>query len=379
MRIRPRSFLIAAVTVLLAGCGSKFDLPTESRINRGFPSDGSYQRVQTWNDMDGISDILLTQGGGTQLFLVFKASSRGPARVVEYPLTNDQPLPYQITDVINPLAAAWGPANKLFVLDQGDTATARDTISMDDPLGIVYDAACGPLRGFHRPITKLDRYWRVREYDINADTVSTFTDTTFAFVNGLAVDNQSRVYVSGVIMHCFVDPFDARLRTLDYEFRVYRYVRGGSDPTMPGANWSRDRTWELSQGTGIGSTIDPGQMYWDSYGGSALFFADRGNNEVQKFGEAGASSFKIDEGDSSLLVVPNDVALDRSGYIYLVDGGNERVLRHDPNGEYVQRVDFDLAIPAPPLVRPAAVAADDSLVYVADPGANQVIRYKRRK
>lgn len=374
MRARSLASVFAAA-LLLAGCGAEFKLPTEIKVNRGFPSDGSYQRVDTWNNMNGITDIVLTQGGGSQLFLVFKSSAAGPARVVEYALTNDQALPYQITDLINPVAAAWQAPNRLFVLDQGDTATARVTADTT----VIYDADCGPLAGFRRPIADLSRYWRVREYDLDGDTVSTFTDTTFASVNGIAVDSQGRVYVSGVIMHCDVDPFDSRIKTLDSEFRVYRYVRGGSDPDMPGASWQRDRSWELAQGTGIGSTIDPRQMYWDGFGGGGLYFADLGNDEVQKFGEAGGSSFKIDEGDSSLLAAPNDVALDRAGYVYLVDAGNQRVLRHDPNGEYVQRVDFDVALPAAPLVAPAAVAADDSLVYVADPGANIVIRYKRRK
>lgn len=373
---RRHAVLCSLAALALVGCGAEFKLPTEVRVNRGFPSDGSYQRVDTWAGMDGISDILLTQGGGTQLFLVFKASAAGPARVVEYPLTNGQPLGFRLTDMINPVAVAFAN-NHLFVLDQGDTASARTTDTT-----ATYDANCGgPIHGFNRPIVDLSRYWRVREYDLLGDTVSTFTDTTLASVNGIAVDAQGRVYVSGVLMHCEVDPFIPRRLTLDTEFRVYRYVRGGPDPDLPGANWTRDRSYELVQGTGIGSTQDPRQMYWDGLGGPALYFADRGNDEVQKFADpgGGSSAFKIDEGDSALLATPNDVALDRAGYIYLVDAGNRRILRHDANGEYVQRVDFDIALPSAPLVDPVAVAADDSLVYVADPGANIVIRYKRRK
>lgn len=371
---RRHALLASLAALALAGCGSEFRLPTETRLDRGFPSDGSYQRIQNWTGMDGVADILLTQGRGTQLFIAFKASAAGPARVVEYPLTNQNPLAYRITDLINPQSVAFSN-NRLFVLDQGDTAVARTTDTT-----AYYEADCGALSGFNRPIVDLSRYWRVREYNLDGDTVSTFTDTTLAFVNGMAADALGRIYVSGVLMHCDVDPFDSRIKTLDFEFRVYRYVRGGPDPDMPGAAWQRDRTYELTQGTGIGSTVDPGQMTWDGFDGGALYFADRGNDEVQKFADpgGGASSFKVDEGDSILLDTPNDVALDRQGFLYLVDGGNRRVLRFDAQGEYVQRVDFDISIPAPPLVSPAAVAADDSLVYVADPGANLVIRYKRR-
>ena len=376
---RRRRFLVLAAALAIAGCGTEFKLPTETRVDRGFPSDGSYQRIANWTGMDGVADIVLTQGRGTQLFVVFKASAAGPARVVEYPLTNQNPLPYRLTDLINPAAAAFSN-NRLYVLDQGDTASARVEISPDDTVGLRYEAPCGPLDGFRRPIVHLDRYWRVREYDLGGDTLSTFTDTTLAAVSGIAVDSQGRVYVAGVLVHCDVDPFNVFSRTLDFEYRVYRYVRGGPDPDMPGAAWTRDRAWELQQGTGIGSTVDPGQMTWDGFDGGALYFADRGNQEVQKFADigGGATSFKIDEGDSVLLDRPLDVALDRAGFIYLVDGGNRRVLRYDVQGEFVQRVDFDIAIPSPALVSPVAVAADDSLVYVADPGAGMIVRYKRR-
>lgn len=376
MRVRRLHWLAAAL--LAAGCGSRFELPSEVRLDRGFPSDGSYQRLASWNGMDGVSDILLTQGRGTQLFIAFRASGSAAARVVEYPLTSPAPLGYQLTDLIQPAALAFHN-NNLFVLDQGDTAAARTTIPDSLPAS-VYRASCGSLRNFRRPIVDLSRYWRVREYSLIGDTVSTFTDTTLAHVNGIAADAQGRIYVSGVVMHCDVDPFDSRIVTLEFQYRIRRYVRGGPDPDMPGAAWERDPGFEVQQGTGIGSTQDPGQMTWDGWDGGALFFCDRGNDEVQKLADAGggATSFKVDEGDSLLLDRPLDVATDRAGFFYVVDSGHRRVLRYDAQGGYVQRVDFDLAIPAPPLQAPVAVAADDSLVYVADAGAGLVIRYKRR-
>lgn len=373
MRARQR-LAIACAALALAGCGGTFELPNEAQVPRGFPSDGSYQRIANWTGMEGVADIVLTQGSGSQLFVVFRASASGPARVVEYPLTNPNPLDFRLDNLIQPAAAAY-MNNRLFVLDQGDTGSARITDTT-----CVYDAPCGLLNGFNRPLVHLDRYWKVVEYDLNGDSLTAFTDTTMAFVNGIAVDSDQRVYVSGVIIFCDVDPFDPRLKTLEFQHRVYRYVRGGSDPDVPNAPWQRDRSYEVSQGTGIGYTVDPGQMTWDGYGGSALYFADRGNDEVQKLATpgSGASSYKIDEGDSLLLETPGDMALDRAGFLYVVDGGNRRVLRYDAQGEFVQRVDFDVAIPSPPLVTPVAVAADDSLVYVADAGANMIIRYKRR-
>jgi hypothetical protein len=54
------------------------------------------------------------------------------------------------------------------------------------------------------------------------------------------------------------------------------------------------------------------------------------------------------------------------------------VLRYSPLASYVQRVDVEKDASGRELVDPIAVAADDSLVYVADPATAQVIRYKRR-
>ena len=62
----------------------------------------------------------------------------------------------------------------------------------------------------------------------------------------------------------------------------------------------------------------------------------------------------------------------------MVDAGNLRVLRYDPDGNFVQRVDRNPDDVTAPLVRPVAVAADNRQVYVADRGAGQVLRYWRR-
>ena len=82
MRLRPALALMAAVALagFIAGCGSKYELPTERRGIRVVPSDGSYQMLATWHGMDGIQDALLTQGNGTQLFLLFNHGGAGASR-----------------------------------------------------------------------------------------------------------------------------------------------------------------------------------------------------------------------------------------------------------------------------------------------------------
>jgi hypothetical protein len=61
-----------------------------------------------------------------------------------------------------------------------------------------------------------------------------------------------------------------------------------------------------------------------------------------------------------------------------VDAGNSRVLRYDPDGRFVQRVDWNIGEVLLPLTDPVAVAADNRQVYVANRGAAEVLRYRRR-
>jgi DNA-binding beta-propeller fold protein YncE len=372
---------LAIAIALLSGCGVKFQLPTESNAGLSHRSDGSYAVIATWPGMDGVADLLLTQGRGSQLFVVFRGAGGAPGRVLEYALNSQAVIErHPFPGVLNPAAICAGGGH-VYVLDQGDTLHART-----DQL-CRYETPCDSnLAGFTRPIVDLTKYWRVREYQLyGGDSLSTFTDTTFAWVSGVAADAEGRVYVGGVAIICSIDRFDSRIKTIATEYRIRRYVKGGSHPDMPGAAWHRDDTYELVEGTGIGSTRDPRGMQWvpAGQGGPSLFFADLGNDEVQKFADPGSSafSFKLESGgsgrDSIPLARPEDVAVDGAGFVYVADTQNRRVLRYDPDRAFIQRVDVPTAPGARALVDPAAVAADDSLVYVADPVLGVVVRYKR--
>jgi hypothetical protein len=377
--LHARTALAALVTVTLAliaaGCGGRMELPTERRDIRKLAGQGTYQMITTRQGLGGIWDILLTPSG--ELFLLFKT---GPTSgiVREFPPGLNAPLSTQFPGLLNPGAIAFG-ANHLFILDQGDTASARIT----RPSG--YETSCGPLRGFSRPIADLAQYWYVREFQITGAPVSSFTDTTFLWVNGIAADAAGRVYVSGVLATCVVDPFNQFVRTFDSRFGIRRYERGANDGTVIGDGWRRDATYELIEGTGIGSTNDPRGMQWAFVNGAALYFADTGNNEVQKFADptSGGASFKLDFGgsgaDSIPLAQPVDVSVDSAGYVYVADFGNQRVLRYSPEGDFVQRVDIEPDAAGERVMSPIAVAADNEQVFVADPGRSEVVRYRRRK
>jgi DNA-binding beta-propeller fold protein YncE len=117
--------------------------------------------------------------------------------------------------------------------------------------------------------------------------------------------------------------------------------------------------------------------------GGALFVADRGNDKAKLIGTLapGIGLVKLDGSETptgTSFSAPQSVAVDEAGFLYVVDRGNQRVLRYDANGGYVQQVNVELNSDNAPLLDPVAVGVDDSLAYVADFGRGQVIRYKRR-
>jgi sugar lactone lactonase YvrE len=369
-------FLASATLAVTAwGCGASYPLPTEHRAGRTVAGAGTYQMITTRRGLAGIRDILLTPSG--ELFLLF----RSPGRVLKYPPGLNAPLSTTFPGLQNPAEMAFG-ANQLFVLDQGDTAAARITLGES----ITYLADCGPILGFSRPIADLSKYWRVQVYQLNGASLGSFTDTLFLWVNGIAADAVGRVYVSGTIVYCNVDPFDSRIRTFDSQYRIYRYERGAAaSGTVIGDGWGRDTSYAVVEGAGIGSTKDPRGMLWSLATGSALYFADAGNQEVQKFADptSAGSSFKVAFGGSGAddihLSSPVDVSVDADGYLYVADLGNKRVLRYDPNGSFVQKVNIERDAAGDTLEGPVAVTADNEQVYVADSAHAGVVRYLRRK
>jgi DNA-binding beta-propeller fold protein YncE len=348
--------------------------------------------------MDGIRDILLTQGMGTQLFLLFNHGGLGTAprgEVLAYarlkPTGTWPSLPgITFQGLFNPAAlcaggdGASGTGNRIFVLDQGDTLLARvnpETHIYEDTTGITTS-----LRGKWRPsnVSDLGLYWRVREYGLlGGDTISTFTDTSMAFVHGVAADAQGRVYVSGPILSFVPDILNPTITTRSFLWRVNRYVRGPKYPGiydgyMPGCNWHKDTSFVVLDGSGTGTVQDPRGIYWGP-SGSSLYVADFGKNWIQRMrDQVPVADFKIEQAAGISLYGPLDVTADLQGFLYFVDTGNQRVLRFDGAGEYVQTVNVENDAFGQPLLSPVTVAADDSLVFVGDAGLSQVIRYKRR-
>lgn len=386
---RSRPLLLAAIAAIgfLPACGGRLKMPSEAPA-QAIPQDKSYQMLDTWRNMDGIRDVLMTPAPGTQLFLLFNhggtggpQTPRGELRLYSF----TQPTPIggifdSLLTLFNPVAVTSGQ-NELFVLDEGDSCMAKY-----DPVRGTCEAEA-VLHGRPSIIWDYSATWRVREYPLTGgDTISTFTDTTFAYVNGIAADNSGHVYVSGIVVVLDTLATDQRIRTRKFISRIYRYARGGpSDINMPGANWHRDMTWTVLDGTGASSVSDPRGMMWSPLEGGSLLVADRGNNKVKLIATyaEGVGLARFDGSDSpggTNLNGPQGVAIDGAGYLYAVDRYNQRVLRYDLNGNFVQivNVEKNSDVPPEPLLDPVAVGADNMRCYVADPGRNQVIRYQRR-
>jgi hypothetical protein len=387
--------LLAFGVALGAGCGGRFELPTEKRVETPVPTDKSYAMIATWKGLDGIRDVIMTRGVGSQLFMVFNTGGFGSPSVPRgevrlYPFTQPKPIgsPFfePMRTLFNPVAIASGQ-NRLFVLDEGDSCMAKF-----DPLRNTCEADT-VRQPLGRPSIIMDysATWRVREYPLSGgDTISTFTDTTVAWVNGIAADDVGNIYVAGIAVVLDTLATDQRIRTRKFVSRIYRYTRGPKYPGvvpndlyMPGANWHRDTTWKVLDGTGASSVIDPRGMRWTPVRGGGLLVADRGNNKAKLIGtyapNVGLATVDGSETPTGTSFnSPVNVAIDGSGNLYVIDRLNQRVLRYTNYGEYVQDVNVEKNSDGLGLDDPIALGVDDSLAYVADFGRGQVIRYKRR-
>jgi len=399
--------LALAVLAPLSGCGTGFPLPTERPKSAGVPTDSSYAMIATWEGFTDVRDVLLTQGSGSQLFVLFNDGQvqnlppttpiqrHGDVRLyaLSKPIVIGAPYFLPLATLYNPIGVA-SAQNKLFVLDEGDSCKAR------------YDVRRGTCRPdqdttsatghpFRHQIFDWAAVWRVREFDLSGgDTISTFTDSTFAHVLGVGAGEDGYVYVSGIVAVLDTNVLDQRVRTKKFASRVYRYARGrkysglvpdslNDDVNMPGSRWHRDTTWVMLDGSGTASVFEPTGLYYSRNGGHALYVADRGNGAVKEVSVTtnDLGLVKVDGSTTGAIFnQPDDVFADLGGFFYVLDRGNRRVLRYDAQtGEYIQRVDIENNAQGEPLLDPISVAADDSLVFVADHERAKLVKYKRRK
>jgi hypothetical protein len=380
--------------VALISCGGQFKLPTENRSQVVIPTDKTYAMIATWRGFTNVRDVLMTRGTGSQLFVLFNDPTiNGPPSVPRghlalYPFTQPNPIGPPFFDplrgLFNPVAVA-SAQSMLFVLDEGDSCQAK----LDPARGTCQ--ADTTHNGDRSQIYDYTATWRVRIYHITGgDTISTFTDTTFAVVHGVAADDQGNVYVAGLAVVLDTLSTDQRIRTRKFASRIYRYARGPrypgvvpNDVLMPGADWHRDTTWTVFDGTGTSSVQDPRGLQWTPTYGGALLVADRANNKAKLIGTSAQDMglVKMDGSETPTgtnFNSPENVAIDDGGDLYIVDRLNRRVLRYQGNGDFLVQVNTELNADGQEIQDPVAVGVNDSMAYVADVGRGQLIRYKRR-
>ncbi|WP_164913772.1 PKD domain-containing protein, partial [Methanoculleus taiwanensis] len=139
---------------------------------------------------------------------------------------------------------------------------------------------------------------------------------------------------------------------------------------------------------GDGEFYHPNGMAGD--GDGAVLVADTNNHRIQKFdrngtvittfGERGSPTapgeIPVDEADGKFFM-PEGVAIDGDGFIYVADTGNHRIQKFDTNGTFIRKWGsygtsdgaFD---------NPESIAADaDGFIYVADTGNNRIQKFDR--
>ena len=134
-------------------------------------------------------------------------------------------------------------------------------------------------------------------------------------------------------------------------------------------------------------------------GSKELYVADTANNRIQRFNNLGVYSSTI----PTPMVTPvnfngpKDIAVDNSGYMYVADSTNQRILQYDANNNFVWAIGGPTPViptlapsdPTPdPLTPtpgaptgaffsdPAGIAADSqSTIYVADAGYHRIQKF----
>jgi hypothetical protein len=348
--------LVLALVLALAagGCGGKFSLPEETP-GGVIPEKGSYQYLGSVRGLTNLTDVLLTLGVGTTLYVAHDHQVHAFPRLFRSD-GSTPPLSFEFQGTLRPEHLAHAPG-RIDVLQAGDT-----TLAMTD-------------------LTQAPGF---RMYGLTggAPQASIF-DSSWAAVRGIAADAEGNVYVSG-IAKAFIrdDPQDTRRRTYKYVSRVYRY--------RADQNYARDDgNFFVDDGQGQGTIFEPGDIFVLGAATPHLYVADMGKDlaqrlliqdNVQNEESEPLPSLALDGSETGApFQAPVDFVADAAGFMYVVDRGNRRVVRYDAAGEFVQRVNVELDLDRDSLHVPVAAAADDSLVYVADRATGKLHAYKKRK
>ncbi|MDX6698428.1 MAG: hypothetical protein QOE65_1825 [Solirubrobacteraceae bacterium] len=156
------------------------------------------------------------------------------------------------------------------------------------------------------------------------------------------------------------------------------------------ATWGQEGSAFGEFGTGV--LGDGANRQYDDPAGIAVapngqvVVVDTSNNRYQRFTRDGRflGAFGTRRQDAGFVAVrytrnflqPEGIAIDRSSNVYVVDSGNDRVMKHRLRGGFKARLGYHGSYPGQ-LVQPWDVAVGPSDVYVVDQGNYEIDRFSK--
>jgi DNA-binding beta-propeller fold protein YncE len=120
-----------------------------------------------------------------------------------------------------------------------------------------------------------------------------------------------------------------------------------------------DRPYDIARG------ID-GRLYVTEYRGGRVSILNSNGDWQGYIGSKGINNGQF--------VGPQNLAVDEDGYLYIVDYGNRRLCKYDPDGVFI--VSFGMRNPVfPGLLSPTGIAAVRGVIYVADSVAKAIFMF----
>jgi tripartite motif-containing protein 71 len=133
-----------------------------------------------------------------------------------------------------------------------------------------------------------------------------------------------------------------------------------------------------------------GNRQFNSVGGIAtragkVYVADPSNSRIERFSTSGRFQAKFGRlgfetgaansvGAKNGFVLPEGVALDSSGHVYVADNRNDRVMKYTATGRFLKRI-ASRGSASGQVVSPWGVAIKGSDLYVVDQGNYRISRY----
>jgi DNA-binding beta-propeller fold protein YncE len=122
-----------------------------------------------------------------------------------------------------------------------------------------------------------------------------------------------------------------------------------------------DRPYDLVRGQGD-------RMYLSEYRGGRVSVLNSRGEWLAYIGSRGR--------EEGRLIGPQNLAVDEEGYLYVVDYGNRRISKFDPDGAFI--LSFGPKIPGfPGFLSPTGIAVREGRVYAADSAARRIYTFDR--